>query len=171
MFWFAAAGAVGIDEFLAPEVRKLYEALHIARLLVARGLVGITKVNLSLLNKTGKRDSSQSLNSVRRPVYFSVALLADVGSWQIMLKKSSRGDGRNFPGPLTRVVRSGVREPRCFSKKRPRSLVSALQGIAAAESSKNQLWRDFGFFRFSGFSTVSARNGPPAMSAVWSLSG
>jgi hypothetical protein len=52
----------------------------------------------------------------------------------MLSKKSFRGNRRNYSGPLTRFVRSDVREgPRRFLEKRSRTLVSALESIAAAE--------------------------------------
>jgi hypothetical protein len=61
----------------------------------------------------------------------------------MLSKKSVRGNRRNYLGPLTRFVLCDVRGPRRFLEKRPRTLVSALQSIAAAEWSKNQHLRDF----------------------------
>ena len=62
------------------------------------------------------------------------------------------------------ALRAQRREgPHCFSEKRPRSLVSALQSIAVAESSKNQVWRDFwrrsifDFFNSIGHHRTSTR--------------
>jgi hypothetical protein len=56
-------------------------------------------------------EPNKSQAHIRRTVCPSVTdHRADVRVAPIMLKKSLRGDGRNFPGPLTRFVRSGVRD-------------------------------------------------------------
>jgi len=62
-----------------------------------------------------------------------------------VLKKSFLGDERNFLGLLMRFIRGDVRGPHCFAQKRPRTIVSALQSVAAVEASKNQLSRDFSY--------------------------
>src|SRR4030081_2949320 len=56
--------------------------------------------------------------------------------------------------------------PYRFIQNRSRTSVVALKSDAAVEKSKDQLSRDFRVVRFSTFATISARNGPPAMSAV-----
>src|SRR5271163_4911931 len=63
--------------------------------------------------------------------------------WQILLKKSFRGDERNFLEPLMHFMRSDVRDHVASRKKRPRTFVSMLRHIPAAELSKNQHLRDF----------------------------
>ena len=42
-----------------------------------------------------------------------------------------------------RSARDDVRGPHRFAQKRPPTFVSALQSVSAAETAKNQLWRDF----------------------------
>src|SRR5258705_11637456 len=49
--------------------------------------------------------------------------------------------------------------PYRFIQNRPRTFLVALKSDAAAETSKNQLSRDFGADRFSTFATVSANIG------------
>jgi hypothetical protein len=61
----------------------------------------------------------------------------------ILLQKSFWEDERKFLEPLMRFARSDMREPHRFTQKRSRSFVSTLRSIAAAESAKNQLLRDF----------------------------
>ena len=60
-----------------------------------------------------------------------------------MLKKSFLADERNFFRTAD-AFRSRRREgPHRFAQKRPRIFVSALQSLAAVETSKNRLPRDF----------------------------
>jgi hypothetical protein len=61
----------------------------------------------------------------------------------ILLQKSFGGDERNFLGPLMRFTRGDVRDPYRFTRNRPRTFLVALKSDAVAETSKNQLWRDF----------------------------
>jgi hypothetical protein len=77
----------------------------------------------------------------------------------IVLKKFFLGDERNFLGPVMRFVRGDVREPHCFAQKRPRTIVSALQSVAAVEAAKISFRKIFGIVRFSTFATVSANSG------------
>jgi hypothetical protein len=63
--------------------------------------------------------------------------------WQIVLKKSFLGDERNFLGLRMRFARGDVREPHRFTQNRPRTFVAAPQSVAARETSKNRLSRDF----------------------------
>src|SRR5258708_18487015 len=53
------------------------------------------------------------------------------------------GDERKFLGPLMRSARGDVMEPDRFAQKRPRTFVSALAAIAAVETPKHRLSRDF----------------------------
>ena len=61
----------------------------------------------------------------------------------IVLKKSFLTDGRIFLGPLVRCSCGDVRQPHRFTQKRPQTAVSALQSVAAAQTTKNQHSRDF----------------------------
>jgi len=81
--------------------------------------------------------------------------------WRILLKKSFRGDERNFLEPVMRFMRSDVRDHvasqkndygpsyRCYGTSRRRSCPE----ISICEI--------FGVVRFSTFSTVSAQSGHP----------
>ena len=62
--------------------------------------------------------------------------------WRIVLKKSFLTDGRIFLGPLVRCSCGDV-GPHRFTQKRPQTAVSALQSVAAAQTTKNQHSRDF----------------------------
>jgi hypothetical protein len=57
------------------------------------------------------------------------------------VEKFFLGDGQNFLGPLMRLASGDVRDR--FTQKRPRTIVSALRGFDAVETSKNQLSRNF----------------------------
>jgi hypothetical protein len=80
--------------------------------------------------------------SEKRPArVYRLGLGADFGFWQIVLKKSFLGDEQNFLGPLMCFASGDVRDH--FTQKRTRTIVSALRGFAAVETSKNQLSRNF----------------------------
>src|SRR5713101_7589679 len=57
----------------------------------------------------------------------------NVSYGSMLSKKSLGGNKRNFLKLLMRFVRSDVRGPHRFSEKRPRTVVSTLSSIAAAE--------------------------------------
>ena len=61
----------------------------------------------------------------------------------ILLQKSFWGEEQKFLEPLMRFTRGDVRDPYRFIQNRPRTFLVALKSDAAAETSKNQLSRDF----------------------------
>ncbi len=64
-------------------------------------------------------------------------------SGSMLSKKSFRGNKRTFSELLMRFRAQGREGPPRFSEKRPRTFVSALLSIAAAEWCENQHLRDF----------------------------
>jgi hypothetical protein len=62
---------------------------------------------------------------------------------RILLQKSFWGEEQKFLEPLMRFTRGDVRGPYRFIQNRPRTFLVALKSDAAAETSKNQLSRDF----------------------------
>jgi hypothetical protein len=91
--------------------------------------------------------------------------------WQILLKKSFGGGERNFPEPLMRFVRNDVKD-HVVSQKNDHGL--SYWRYAASQRRtcpKINICEIFGVFRFSTFSTVSARNRHAAMSDLSQLSG
>jgi hypothetical protein len=61
----------------------------------------------------------------------------------ILLQKSFWSEEQKFLEPLMRFTRGDVRDHIVFIQNRPRTLLMALKSDAAAETSKNQLSRDF----------------------------
>jgi len=76
-----------------------------------------------------------TLSGCRRPI--EGPLCADI------VAKVFWGGERKFFEPLMRFMRGNVREHIVFIQNRSRTSAVALESDAAAENSKDQLWRDF----------------------------
>jgi hypothetical protein len=68
-----------------------------------------------------------------------------------LLQKSFWGGERKFSEPLMRFPRGDVKGPYRFIQNRSWTSVVALKSDAAAEKSKDQLWRDFRGFSIFDF--------------------
>ena len=94
-----------------------------------------------------------------------------VRSLRILLKKSFLGDERNFLGPLMRFARGDVRDHIASHKNDHGPSYRRYRALQRQRRLKINFCEIFGVVRFSTFATLSARTGPPTMSAVRSLGG